>query len=197
MMSATVDRMMTFLMWYCLRGLIDPYSKSIARIRRKAATWWWNEMEEKKWKPYNADISFGQIKGKVKWKTTVNLNIPGDLTNRATQARMLSPEWEMSESRVTELLFAGEIDNMTAELAKRNAERANRHPVAVDMQLIEAYELNAIRARAANDLTKATRWKKAAAAIEAQLGQRVGGQQPEQLGPSSVVQPTSNGVLNA
>ncbi|KKK70732.1 hypothetical protein LCGC14_2921030, partial [marine sediment metagenome] len=47
----------------------------------------------------------------------------------------------------------------------------------------------AIRARANNDLKKAARWRKAAAAIESSLGQRVGGQQPAQLGPSSTVQP--------
>lgn len=166
------------------RHLIDAYSKAIARVRRKAATWWWEEMKEHRWKPHDVSISFDQIKGKVKWKTTVNLNIPGDLTNRATQARMLSPDWEMSEHRVTELLFGAEIDNAEQEKALRNAERANKHPVAVDMQLIEAYEQAAIRARAANNLKAATRWQKAAAAIETNLGQRLGGQQPAQQGPS-------------
>lgn len=187
--SGAISSVMLSTMVGNTRHLIDAYSKAIARVRRKAATWWWEEMKEHKWKPHNISLSFDQVKGQVEWETKINLNIPGDLTNRATQARMLSPEWEMSEHKVTELLFAGEIDNMNQEKARRNAERANRHPVAVDMQLIEAYEQAAIRARANNDVKAASRWKKAAAAIEAQLGQRVGGQQPEQVGPSTTVQP--------
>jgi hypothetical protein len=174
------------------RHMIDPYSKAIAHIRKTAATWWWEDMKRNKWKPLGADISFGQIgEKKIEWETQVNLNIPGDLINRATQARMLSPGWEMSEHQTTVTLFSGEIRNMNQEKAYRNAERANRHPVAQDMQLIEAYRINADRARAANDLSKSALWNKAADAIEAQLGQRVGGQQPEQVGPSTQVQSQS------
>ena len=171
------------------RHLIDPYTKAISRIRRKAATRWWEDMKEHKWKPYDVSINFGQVKGTVEFEVPISLNIPGDFINRATQARMVSPNWEMSEDRTTDILFPGEITNKVKEKATRNAERANRHPVAVDMQLIQAYEEAAIRARAANDVRSAGRWTKAAAAIEAQLGQRVGGQQPEELGPSSIVQP--------
>ncbi|KKL10185.1 hypothetical protein LCGC14_2558370, partial [marine sediment metagenome] len=103
------------------RHLIDAYSKAISRIRRKSATWWWEEMKENKWKPHDISLSFDQVKGHVEWETQISLNIPGDLTNRATQARMLSPEWEMSEQRVTEILFAAEIESIPQELARRNA----------------------------------------------------------------------------
>lgn len=173
------------------RHLIDPYTKAIAHIRKTAAQWWWDTMSEKRWKPYDIKVSYTSTKH-IKWETTLALDIPGDFINRATQARMVSPEWEMSQERTTEILFPGEIKDPIREQARRNAERANRHPVAVDMQLIHAYEQNAIRARAANDLAAAARWKKAAAAIEKNLGQRVGGQQPDQVGPITQVVPQSN-----
>ena len=179
------------------RHLIDPYTQAISRIRRKAATWWWGQMKENKWKPFGIKLSFNQVAEDVEWEVPISLNIPGDFINRATQARMVSPAWEMSEQRVSEIMFPAEIDNYVEEQARKNAERANRHPVAQDMQLIAAYEVMAERARAANDLAAAARWSKAAASIEGSLGQRVGGQQPEQVNPSTQVQPRTPSPFEA
>ena len=195
--SGPISSVMLSTMISNTRHLIDPYSNAIKRIHEKANSWWWGTMKDTKWKPHGVKLPINKVESPFEWKTIINLNIPGDITNRATQSRMISPEWSMSETKVNELLWGAEIDNANQEMARKNAERANRHPVAVDMQLIQAYEENADRARAANDLTSSARWKKAAAAIEAQLGQRVGGQQPEQVGPSSTVVPNTPNPFEA
>ena len=109
------------------------------------------------------------------------LRIPGDLVQRATTARMLNPEFEISDERIMEELFP-EIKNPTEELARVRASKARKHPIYAQLSLAEALKQEALLLRNARDIDGAELFEKAAERVESEITGE-GAQQPQQGAP--------------
>ena len=66
------------------------------------------------------------------------VDVPGDLVLRATVARMMSPNFQMSAATTMDLLFP-EIKDPEAEINRSIADQAMRHPVAMQVEMAQAY----------------------------------------------------------
>lgn len=171
--------------------VIDPYLESLKDIYTTTNEWWYTQMRKRGIKPKGFTLGLSDLPADLEFDVQVRLNLPGDITNRATQARMLSPTFNLSEEVVGNLLFSAEIEDYELELARKRSETALRHPVAQDLELIESFERLAEEAAANGDTSRAQRFRKAAQTVESTMGQRSGGQQPETINPAPNVQPVS------
>ena len=104
----------------------------------------------------------------AKLSAEYELRIPGDLAQRATTARMLNPDFELSDERIMEEIFP-EIKNPTEELARVRAGKARRNPIFAQISLIEALRQQATLLRDARDMESAALFDKAADRAEAML----------------------------
>lgn len=77
-------------------------------------------------------------------RTTANfeIEIPGDLINRLTQAKMADPDFRLSYTTVMKKLFP-EIKNPMQERAQTRADQAERHWANVTIALIRHYDRQA------------------------------------------------------
>ncbi len=109
------------------------------------------------------------------------------MVQRATTARMLNPEFELSDERIMEELFP-EIKNPAEELAKIRASKARKHPIYATISLAEALKQEATLLRNGKDIGGADLYEKAAARLEQEI---IGGgqQQPSTTQPSVGVRP--------
>ncbi len=111
------------------------------------------------------------------------LRIPGDLTQRATTARMLNPEFSLSEEFIIEESFP-EIKNPSEEIARVTAGKARKDPIFAQIALVEALRKEAILLRGALDSSAAELYEKAAERLEQQITGE--GEQPVQPGRGNV-----------
>ena len=126
------------------------------------------------YKPYGISLPSG-LPANIQLTAEYELRIPGDLTQRATTARMLNPEFELSDERIMEELFP-EIKNPTEELAKIRASKARKHPIYAAISLAEALKQEARLLRNIGDTGGAELFEKAAERMELEIT----GQQPQQ-----------------
>lgn len=80
------------------------------------------------------------------------INIPGDLVQRATITRMISPSARIAPETALDLFFP-EIFDPAAEMAKARASDSQQHPVFITLNLISALreEANILRTSGNND----------------------------------------------
>jgi len=140
-------------------------------------------IKENKYKPYALDFPQG-LPETAKLTAEYELRIPGDLVQRATTARMLNPEFEISDERIMEELFP-EIKNPTEELGKIRASKARKHPIYATISLAEALKQEALLLRNGGDTEGADLYEKAAARV----GQEIIGQQEQETLPGEGAQP--------
>ena len=113
----------------------------------------------------------------------LEITIPGDLIQRVSTARLVNPQFTLSERSIIHLLFP-EITSPIDEQARRNAEEAMRHPVAQAVNTIQAWRQEAARLREARaDSQLAELYEKAAGTLEAQISQGPPGGEPQALPP--------------
>lgn len=165
------------------RGLIDCISD--------IDNFWLDLMRTYEYKPYGMTIPDG-LPDDFKVTAEYELRIPGDLAQRATSARMLNPEFSLSEERILEWDFP-EIKNPMEEIAKRDAGKARQDPIFAQINLINALRQEAELLRKAKDFEAAELHEKMADLKERQImeagqGQveqprRVPGARPEAVSP--------------
>ncbi len=97
---------------------------------------WLGMIKENGYRPYDLKLPDG-LPSRVKLTAEYELRIPGDMTQRATTARILNPSFELSDERVMEELFP-EIKNPSEELARVRAGQARKHPAFAQLSLIQA-----------------------------------------------------------
>jgi hypothetical protein len=97
---------------------------------------WWQLINEHGYKPYERDIPKG-LPEEFEILADYELRIPGDLTQRATAARMLNPDFVLSTERTMSMLFP-EIKNPIEEDIRRRAEEARRDPVFAQLVVVDA-----------------------------------------------------------
>lgn len=152
------------------QGIIDCFSD--------IDNFWLQQMKDYGYKPYGQTLPAG-LPEDFELTAEYELRIPGDLTQRATNARMMNPDFSLSEERVMEWEFP-EIKNPAEEIARRDAGKARRDPIFAQLSLISALRQEAVLLRKARDLDGAELYEKAASIKEQQImGTQ---QQPEQGG---------------
>jgi len=153
---------------------------------------WKYLMQEHNYKPYGQSIPEG-LPEDFEILTDYELRIPGDLTQRATNARMLNPDFSVSEERVMEWNFP-EIKNPAEEMAKRDAGMARHDPIFAQLSLISALRQEAELLRRAKDADGAKLYDKAADMKEQEImglqqGQAQQGRAAPRPGPATVPPP--------
>ncbi len=131
-------------------------------------------IRENNYKPYGIQLPDG-LPGGVRMSAAYELRIPGDLTQRATTARILSPEFELSDERIMEYEFP-EIENPAEELALIRASKARKHPVYAMLGLTDALTQDAKLLRDAGDTAGAELHEMAAETVKSSI-QSLGAQQ--------------------
>ena len=104
----------------------------------------------------------------VKLSAEYEVRIPGDLIQRVTTARMMNPDFELSDEKVMDELFP-EIKSPVEEMAKVRAGKARKHPIMVTLNLIDALRQEAITLKEAGNSDIANLYEKAAKAAEATI----------------------------
>jgi len=110
-------------------------------------------------------------------KVDMAVKVPGDLVQRATLSRMISPNFEVSPETSMYLLWP-EIKDPKREQGNVNAARALQHPVAVSISLISNFRRMADTLMEVGDVGGAELFEKAANAVESTITALVGGAQP-------------------
>jgi len=121
-------------------------------------------IREHNYKPYSMSLP-DNLPTSVKLSAAYELRIPGDLTQRATTARMLNSDFEISDERVMEELFP-EIKNPSEELALVRASKARKNDIYSQLSLISALKKEAQLFRNAENIEDAQLYEKAAAKLE-------------------------------
>lgn len=147
--------------------MAKPYHQAVKDLFTDIDNFWLNMVREQGYKPYGKAIPDG-IPGDAKLSADYEIKIPGDIVQRATVARMLDPNFEVSPLRVMDWLFP-EIDNPLEELAFIRAAKAERHPIRALIALIESFREEARLLREAKDISGAQLYEKAADLAEASL----------------------------
>jgi hypothetical protein len=148
--------------------MLSDYGDAFEFCVADVSNLWCEQIEAGSLEPYGLKIP--KRPPGVAFVGDLHVQIPGDLTNRATTARMLSPDFRLSEQLVMDTLFPGEISDPSREQARVTSERALQNPIALQIQLISAFEEQARVLQAAGDRDQAQRYLKAAQALDQQLG---------------------------
>jgi hypothetical protein len=126
------------------------------------------------------------------------INIPGDLIQRATILRMISPSARISSSMGLDLFFP-EIQDPIRELAQARTDDAQMHPVFSMLNLISALREEAEMLRKMGNETDAQLLDQAQEALKAQLQGTMQPQQENGRAPSGIpakgVSPTEQARL--
>ena len=128
------------------------------------------------YKPYGIGLPQG-LPPDAKMTAAYTLRIPGDLVQRATTARMLNPEFILSDEYIMEDQFP-EIKNPAEELGRVRASNARKHPIFAQLGLVEALRQEAMLLRNAKDPRGAELYEKAAERLELEITGE--GEQPAQ-----------------
>lgn len=152
---------------------------------------------ENNYKPYEIPLPSGLPIG-VKLSAEYELRIPGDLVQRATTARMLNPEFELSDERIMEEQFP-EIKNPIEEMARVRASKARKHPIYVQLSLISTLRAEAALLLAEKNPDDASLYEQAAARLEQEISgqpqqsaqQGAPGIRPEVLPPQTARPPAT------
>jgi len=117
--------------------VLTPYQIAIKGVLSDVTNFWLDSIKEYKYKPYRLKMPTG-LDENTKFDVDFNIDIPGFLLQRATAARMLDPNFRLSTTTVMDILFP-EIKNPLLEQARVSKDDAQRNPVAVLVDTIQAY----------------------------------------------------------
>ena len=164
--------------------MVSAYHDGIINCISDIDNLWMKQIKEFKYKPYNFSWP-KEIPDNMDMTAEYEITIPGDISNRATAARMLNPSFALPVARVYEELFPEIIDPLK-DMARVRAEEAERNPVYSTIALIQALREQATILQNAKDTVGADLFNKAADRVESTLNP-----QPTQpAGGAPVGQPT-------
>ncbi|MCK9597429.1 MAG: hypothetical protein M0R06_00235 [Sphaerochaeta sp.] len=144
-------------------------------------------VRENNYKPYGLGYP-SKLPDDARATASYELRIPGDLVQRATTSRMLSPTFELSHDRIMDYSFP-EIKNTAEERAKVRADKAEQNPIFSQLTLIDALKQEAAILREAKNIPAATLYEKAASILETQITGAGQQQQQSQTGSTTSVRP--------
>lgn len=147
--------------------MMRPFHRAVVESITDMDNFWLEDIRGRKVQPYGFKLP-SELPEDILVSAEYEIQIPGDLANRATIARMLNPEFTLSEFRIMRDLFP-EITNPLEENAKKSAEKALRHPLKEQIDLIESFRTQADVLKKAGDTRLAKLYAKAADMIEAIL----------------------------
>jgi hypothetical protein len=150
-----------------MNHIAKPYHRAIIDAISDIDNFWLDMMRTYGYKPHGLSLPDGLPKD-IKITAEYEIKIPGDIIQRATVARMLDPNFELSPIRVMEELFP-EIKNPIEEMAKVAAYKAKRHPINAVLTLITTLREQARELEKAGDRDGARLYEKAADKAETML----------------------------
>jgi hypothetical protein len=176
---------------------LQPYHQGIINLLSDIDNFWLTECRTNNYRPLDIK-KLPKLPEDALATADYTIKIPGDLTARATVARMLDPNFKLSTQSVMELQFP-EIKNPIKEMAIARANAALTNPLMAMADFVMAAKQEAENQRALNNPYAASLFDKIAAAAEAQIAppqQQQGGQPSGQLAPpQSQSQPPSAGGI--
>ncbi len=147
--------------------VLRPYHTAIMDLFTDIDNMWLGVIKNRGYKPYDFSIP-KEIPDSMRVTAEYELQIPGDLVQKATTARMLDPDFRLSYSEVMTELFPN-VKDPSREMAKVKSDMAQFSPVAISIAMIEAYRQNAEALRRAKNYKAAMLFDRAADAVESQL----------------------------
>ena len=161
-----------------------PFQKALQNLYADIGNDGLDDIRDRGVHPYGWSIPEG-LPSDAKVSADFEVEIPGDLVQRATVARMLDPDFRLPFSYVLQKLFP-EIKSPMQTIAQIRADKAELHPTNGLIALIVYYRKQALELEDAGDIESAKLYRLAAQATEMELEQ-VGGsnltQEPRQIGP--------------
>lgn len=167
---------------------LTPYAEATTGCQADISNFWLDLIQNHGRRPY--ELKVPKLPPGVEVEAQLHVNIPGDLTQRGTVARMLNPNFQISQSIIMDLLFP-EITDPQREMARVRSELSQQHPIALQINLVRAYNEQAEILRSAGDTDGSNLFRAAATAISQQLQQQIsaGGQPPQNGQPSGAFTP--------
>jgi len=154
--------------------MAKPFHRGIINLLSDIDNFWRDMMKDSGAKPYG--FSFPkELPDDIEVSAEYEIRIPGDLTRRATEARMLNPDFRLSKMRVFAEVFP-EVQNPLLEMARVRSDDALEHPVSKTIALVESLREIARDLEQAGDLIGAGLYNKAANAVEATIAPEAQGQ---------------------
>lgn len=112
------------------QNIVEPYRAAISHLKTDISNIW-----------YEGLVRLGKIDkaipAEAKFKVDIKVSVPGDLIQRATTARQLDSDFELSQTTTTELLFP-EITDPNKEMILARRDQAMRSDAMAQLDLIEA-----------------------------------------------------------
>lgn len=157
--------------------IIKPFHEAIIHLIEDESNDWLADIRDRDVRPYSWQLPPKLPKDAIV-SADYEIEIPGDLVQRATVARMLDPDFRLSYSYVIEKLFP-DIKDRLKERAQVRRDQAELHPTNAVIALISYYRQQAafLRSAGIGDEESAKLYDLAADAAMAQLGIS---EQPEQ-----------------
>lgn len=169
-----------------------PYHQAVIDVLTDIDNHWLGMMRKYHFKPYGFKIP-KEITEDIKVTAHYDIKVPGDLAQKATVARMLSPTFKLSETRVMAELFS-EITNPMQEQAQARKDLAMQHPVMATVNLIQAFKQEAVKCRELGDTEAADLYDKAATAAEATITPKPQPEAPPEVLPGQGEVPRIEGT---
>jgi len=170
--------------------IIKPFHQAIINLASDIDNFWISDVRRTGAQPYGYKLP-PEIDDSVEVTAHYEVKIPGDIIQRATTARMLNPDFEVSYIKVVQELFP-EIKNPIEEKSRLRREKAEAHPTNAIIALIEYFKQIAEILRKSNDLEGARLYTKAAAVAEATLDASIAASMgTRQIGTRTEGAPTS------
>lgn len=151
-----------------VRNIAKPFHDGTIDMFTDIDNFWLGMCRDLGYKPYGKSIP-KELPKDARLTADYEIRIPGDIIQRATAARMLDSEFQISPIRVMQELFP-EIKNPIEEMAAVRAAKAERHPVRALIALIESFRQEADLLTKQGDVEGARLYGIAADRAEAMLG---------------------------
>lgn len=178
----------------------SPFHRAIIDTVSEIDNDWLDDIRDRGITPYEWELP-ADLPDKAKITAEFEIEIPGDIIQRATVARMLNPDFRLSYGYVMRKLFP-DIKDLMQERASVRADIAEAHPSNAFIALVIAYRREADWLEANGDRESAKLYRMVADATEQSLGgtpagrggqtalpaERPTGSRPEGL-PASLGQP--------
>jgi len=147
--------------------IMKPFHQAIINLYEDIDNDWLLDMRERGVEPYGYKLP-ANIPKDVRVVAGYDIEIPGDLIQRATVARMLDPDFRLSYSYVMQKLFP-EIKSYIKERAMIRSDMAEQHPTNAIIALIQHYRRQAAYLERIGDSDSARLFTLAAQAAEATI----------------------------
>jgi|TARA_Y100000310_G_scaffold2292_1_gene2868 hypothetical protein len=173
--------------------VIKPFHQAFINLLSDIDNFWLDDLRQRGVKPYDFTLP-PALPDTAKVTAEYDIEIPGDLVQRATVARMLDPEFRMSYTYVMSKLFPDVKDAMR-ERAQIRADQAEAHPSNAFIALVQYYRQQSAYLRNIGDDETAGLYDKAAMAAEALITSAIPPAQPTQgrlPGPREEALPRQN-----